>query len=54
MMREEISPRGIAVQEIIDRAGTRGITVEATLTAIEALIVDDECYQPQKGYVRLL
>lgn len=54
MMREETSPRGIALQEIIDRAGTRGITAEATLGAIEALIVDDECYQPQKGYVRLL
>ena len=54
MMREEISPRGITVQEIIDRAGTRGIMAEATLAAIEALIVEDECYQPQKGYVRLL
>jgi len=54
MMRTETSPRGIAVQEIIDRAGTQGITAEATLAAIEALILNDECYQPQKGYVRLL
>jgi len=54
MMRAETSPRGIAVQEIIDRAGARGITPDATLAAIESLIQDDECYQPQKGYVRPL
>jgi RPA family protein len=54
IIRGATSPRGIAVQEIIDAAGTRGIPKEATLAAIEALIVDDACYQPQKGYIRLL
>jgi len=54
MMRAETGPRGIAVQEIIDRAGARGITPDAALAAIESLIQDDECYQPQKGYVRPL
>jgi hypothetical protein len=27
---------------------------DVVLKAIEGLIVDDECYQPQKGYIRLL
>ena len=47
-------PRGIAVQEIIDTITKNGIPQESVLSAIESLIVEDECYQPQKGYIRLL
>jgi RPA family protein len=47
-------PRGIAVEEIIKRATESGVSKEAVLTAIESLIIDDECYQPQKGFVKQL
>jgi hypothetical protein len=48
------SSRGVAVDEIICQAGERGIGQAEVLSAIESLIVDDECYQPQKGFVRPL
>jgi uncharacterized protein len=48
------SPRGTAVQEIIDTLTGKGISQESVLAAIESLIVEDECYQPQKGFVRRL
>jgi uncharacterized protein len=47
-------PRGVAVQEIIDALASDGIFQDVVLAGIETLIVDDDCYQPQKGYVRLL
>jgi uncharacterized protein len=47
-------PRGIAVDDIIKQAAICGIAQEIILSAIESLIIDDECYQPQKGFVKLL
>jgi len=47
-------PRGIAVEEIIAQARERGVAKDVVLAAIESLIVDDECYQPQKGFVKPL
>jgi RPA family protein len=47
-------PRGISVEEILNQAAMRGVMQEAVLAAIESLITDDECYQPQKGFVRPL
>jgi len=54
IMNETKGPRGIAVQDIIDQLAEAGITQETILAAVESLIVDDECYQPQKGFVKLL
>jgi hypothetical protein len=54
IMNSSSSPRGIAVEEIISQAGERGIAQAEVLSAIESLIVDDECYQPQKGFVKRL
>jgi len=54
IIREHQDPRGIAVEDIIVSAGEQGISQGDVLTAIESLIVEDECYQPQKGYVRPL
>ncbi|MEN6443373.1 MAG: hypothetical protein ABFC71_06455 [Methanoregula sp.] len=54
IMRAGSGPRGIAVQDIIDRAAGQGIASGAVLAAIESLILDDECYQPLKGYVKPL
>lgn len=54
LLKAQPGPRGVAVQEIIDTLGAQGIFQDLVLKAIEGLIVDDECYQPQKGYIRLL
>jgi RPA family protein len=48
------SPRGIAIEEIINLAGEKGIDKAEVLSAIESLVVEDECYQPQKGFVKPL
>ena len=53
-MHDAEGPRGIAVEDIIDTMALRGILKEDVLAALESLIHDDECYQPQKGYVKLL
>ena len=47
-------PRGVAVQEIIDTLAADGVYQDAVLAAIKVLIEEDECYQPQKGFIRLL
>jgi hypothetical protein len=54
IMKSTNSPRGIAIEEIISQAGEKGITKADVLSAIESLIVEDECYQPQKGFVKPL
>jgi hypothetical protein len=54
IMKGISSPRGIAIEEIINQAGNRGIAPAEVLSAIESLIVEDECYQPQKGFVKPL
>ena len=47
-------PRGVAVESIIEQAAVNGVSRESVLAAIESLIADDECYQPQKGYIKQL
>ena len=47
-------PKGISVDEIITQAAACGISRESALAMIESLIIDDECYQPQKGFVKPL
>lgn len=47
-------PRGISVEEIVGRIMENGGSREAALAVIESLITEDECYQPQKGFVKLL
>ena len=54
IIRAGSGPRGIAVDDIIKQAAIYGISQESILSAIESLIIDDECYQPQKGFVKLL
>jgi hypothetical protein len=53
-LKNATDPRGIAVDEVIDTFGLRGIPKENVLAALEFLIQEDECYQPQKGYVKRL
>jgi len=54
IMHAASGPRGIAVEEILRQTGERRIAPAEVLSAIESLIVDDECYQPQKGFVNPL
>jgi len=53
-IRTTSGTRGVAVEEILMMAQLKAVSREAGLAAIESLIVDDECYQPQKGYVKPL
>jgi DNA replicative helicase MCM subunit Mcm2 (Cdc46/Mcm family) len=53
-IRTTSGPRGVAVDEILEMAQMRAISREAVLAAVESLIVEDECYQPQKGFVKPL
>jgi RPA family protein len=54
LMQNTTGPRGIAVDEILEKLALKGIRKEEVLAALESLILDDECYQPQKGYVKPL
>ena len=53
-IRTASGPRGVTVEEIIEMAAMRALSRDAVLATIESLIVEDECYQPQKGYVKPL
>jgi uncharacterized protein len=54
LLKANPGPRGMAVQEIIDTLAGAGVFQDAVLAAINELIAEDECYQPQKGNIRLL
>ena len=54
IIRAKSGPRGVAVQDVIDEADTGGHTEDAVLAAIRTLVENDDCYQPQKGYVKPL
>lgn len=54
LIKNASEPQGIAVEDIIATLAVKGIRKEDVLGALESLIVDDECYQPRKGFVRLL
>lgn len=53
-LRTTSNPRGVAVEAVIDMGQTKAISKETVLAVIESLIMEDECYQPQKGYIKLL
>jgi uncharacterized protein len=53
-IRIKSGPRGVAVDEILEMVRLQGIAPESALAAVESLIVEDECYQPQKGFVKPL
>jgi RPA family protein len=53
-IRTTSGPRGVAVEEILEMARIRTIPPEAARAVVESLIVEDECYQPQKGFVKPL
>ena len=54
LITSDNDPKGSAIEDIIAIAATRGVPQEVVLAAIESLIIDDECYQPRKGCIKLL
>ena len=54
IIRAESGPRGVSVEDVIAKAAECGHTPAAVLAAIATLVTNDDCYQPQKGYVRPL
>ena len=54
LIRSGSGPRGISVDQVINEAATSGIPRESVIATIESLIIDDECYQPLKGFVKPL
>ena len=54
IIRAKSGPRGVAVQDVIEEAGSGGYTQDTVLAAIGTLVTNDDCYQPQKGYVKPL
>jgi RPA family protein len=54
IIREKSGPRGVAVEDVLAAARTNGYSGDAVLAAIRTLVANDDCYQPQKGYVKPL
>ena len=54
ILQEHQGTRGITIEEIISHAGPAGISPDAAKAEIEEMIREDECYQPQKGFIKLL
>jgi hypothetical protein len=54
IIKEHQGPRGIAVEEVVAFAGLQGVPADTATEVIRDLILQDECYQPQKGIIKLL
>lgn len=54
IIRDLQGAKGVAIADVIAQAGIRGIPPDAAQGIVDELIREDECYQPQKGVVRLL
>jgi Uncharacterized protein conserved in archaea len=54
IVKEKSGPRGVSVDEVVAEAGAKGCTQDAVIAAIRTLVENDDCYQPQKGYVKPL
>jgi DNA replicative helicase MCM subunit Mcm2 (Cdc46/Mcm family) len=54
IVKEKSGPRGVSVDDVVAEAGTQGCSQDAVIAAIRTLIENDDCYQPQKGYVKPL
>ncbi len=54
VLAEMQGPKGMPVEELVAQAALRGIPKDRAEAAIAVMIREDDCYQPQKGSVRLL
>jgi RPA family protein len=54
IIKEHQGIRGITIEEVITIAGLEGVMADTAREVIRDLIRRDECYQPQKGIIKLL
>lgn len=54
IIKEHQGIRGISIEEVIAFAGLEGVIADTAHEVIRDLIRRDECYQPQKGIIKLL
>jgi hypothetical protein len=54
IIKEHQGKSGISVQDVIAYATRQGISSDSATNVIKDLIIQDECYQPQKGILKLL
>jgi RPA family protein len=54
IIKEHQGHRGIAVGEVVAFAELQGVPADTATEVIRDLIREDECYQPQKGIIKLL
>jgi len=54
IIREHQGASGISVQDVIEDAALQGVSADTATGVIKDLISQDECYQPQKGVLKLL
>lgn len=54
ILTELQGPRGMEVAELVAQAVLRGVPKERAEEGIAEMIREDDCYQPQKGSVKLL
>jgi RPA family protein len=47
-------PKGVPVEELLHHFAGKGLPDSAVIDVVRGLIADDELYQPQKGYVKIL
>lgn len=54
IIREHGGKSGISLDEITKRAARHGMNAHEVGKAVEALLRDDECYQPARGVLKIL
>jgi len=54
IIREHQGASGISVHDVIEHAALQGVSADTATGVIQDLISQDECYQPQKGVLKLL
>jgi len=54
LIRDHGGDKGITLEEIIRVGYGEGLSPGEVRNAVEALLAEDECYQPSKGTIRLL
>jgi RPA family protein len=54
IIKEHQGISGISAQDVIAHAALQGVSADTATEVIKDLISQDECYQPQKGILKLL
>ena len=54
MIRTGSGPKGILMEDLIRSAAAMGIREDQVIATVRQLVMEDECYQPAAGMVKLL